>query len=66
MKMGKGSKPRPMAVDKKSFDESFEAIFGQKGLGSAPPSDAKNYCDSHDLPLLAGVCPYCLESELEL
>ena len=25
--MGKGSKPRPMAVDKKSFDESFDKIF---------------------------------------
>lgn len=25
--MGKGSKPRPMAVDKKKFDESFDLIF---------------------------------------
>jgi len=28
--MGKGSKPRPMAVDKKSFDESFDKIFKQE------------------------------------
>ena len=27
MKMGKGSKPRPMAVDKKKFDEAFDLIF---------------------------------------
>jgi len=25
--MGKGSKPRPMAVDKKKFDEAFDLIF---------------------------------------
>lgn len=28
--MGKGSKPRPMAVDKKKFDESFDKIFKQE------------------------------------
>ena len=28
--MGKGSKPRPMAVEKKKFDEAFDKIFKQE------------------------------------
>lgn len=28
--MGKGSKPRPLSVSKKQFDENFDRIFGKK------------------------------------
>ena len=27
---GKGSKPRPMEIDKEQFDKNFDAIFGKK------------------------------------
>lgn len=27
--MGKGSKPRPFSVDKKTFDDNWEKIFGK-------------------------------------
>jgi|LauGreDrversion4_2_1035121.scaffolds.fasta_scaffold70713_7 hypothetical protein len=27
---GKGSKPRPFAVDRKTFEENWDKIFGQK------------------------------------
>jgi hypothetical protein len=27
---GKGSKKRPMQIDKEQFDKNFEAIFGKK------------------------------------
>jgi hypothetical protein len=27
---GKGSKPRPLSVPRKKFDESWERIFGKK------------------------------------
>ena len=27
---GKGSKQRPMDIDKEQFDKNFEAIFGKK------------------------------------
>ena len=27
---GKGSKPRPLSVPKKQFDENWERIFGKK------------------------------------
>lgn len=27
---GKGSQPRPFAVDQKTFDSNWDAIFGQK------------------------------------
>ena len=36
---GKGSAPRPMSVDKKTFDENFARIFGNK---SAPLQMADN------------------------
>lgn len=32
---GKGSRPRPYAIDKEDFDNKFESIFGQK----------KQFCD---------------------
>lgn len=35
---GKGDKPRPMAVDKKTFDENFDRIFGKK---DKPKSEEK-------------------------
>jgi len=28
--MSKGSKPRPMEVDKEQFNKNFDAIFGKK------------------------------------
>ena len=28
--MGKGSKQRPMDIDKEQFDKNFDAIFGNK------------------------------------
>ena len=28
--MGKGSKPRPLSVDSKTFDDNWSAIFGKK------------------------------------
>jgi hypothetical protein len=36
--MGKGSKPRPFSVDKKTFEDNWERIFGkanEKGTGAA-------------------------------
>lgn len=27
---GKGDKPRPLAVDRKTFNENFDRIFGKK------------------------------------
>jgi hypothetical protein len=27
---GKGSKPRPYSVDRKTFDKNWDAIFGKK------------------------------------
>jgi hypothetical protein len=31
---GKGSKPRPFSVDKKTFDTNWDAIFGSKDKDS--------------------------------
>jgi hypothetical protein len=33
---GKGSKPRPLSVPRKQFDENWERIFGQKKKKSEP------------------------------
>ena len=30
IEMSKGSKPRPISIPKKQFDEQFEAIFGKR------------------------------------
>lgn len=33
--MGKGSKPRPFSVDKKTFDDNWERIFGKANKDGA-------------------------------
>jgi hypothetical protein len=37
--MGKGSSPRPLSVDRKTFNDNFDKIFGNK---SAPLQTADN------------------------
>lgn len=40
---GKGSRPRPMCVDKTLFDENWDAIFGEKeGKPSTDASEKEN------------------------
>ena len=37
---GKGSKPRPFSVDRKTFEENWEKIFGKKD--ASDPFDPTN------------------------
>lgn len=36
---GKGSKPRPLSIPKKKFDENFDKIFGKKKDDKKSPAD---------------------------
>ena len=33
---GKGSRPRPMSVNRKTFDQNWDAIFGKKNKKEEP------------------------------
>jgi hypothetical protein len=39
---GKGSRPRPFSVDRKTFESNWEKIFGKKGNKKTTEKNTKN------------------------
>jgi hypothetical protein len=39
---GKGSKPRPFSVDRKTFESNWEKIFGKKNNKKVTEKSSKN------------------------
>jgi hypothetical protein len=48
---GKGSKPRPLSVDRKTFNDNWDKIFSKKELTK---EEKKKYKELHDTFRLRG------------
>lgn len=46
--MGKGSKPRPFGVDKSTFDNNWDAIFGKKAKENQQDTSTPTKEDDHE------------------
>lgn len=44
---GKGSKPRPYSVDRKTFDKNWDAIFGKKDNKNKTPKESDGKQSKH-------------------
>ena len=46
---GKGSKPRPFSVDRKTFDKNWETVFGKKELTKEEKKKEKELRETYRL-----------------
>ena len=63
--MGKGSKPRPLSVDRKTFGENWEKIFGKKDNGVGSLIGKASDCDSESCRIVPGSTPQISKMQLK-